>query len=115
MSPCWGQWKEFLYQTGCCRACVPIPTFDAALLKWYHLIPGSKHLCHWYAHQLPVVPSSEVVQRLTQIVSVFIDLPVYKWTAVAKDLEMKSTLVLNRSEEHTSELQSQFHLVCRLL
>src|SRR5438309_11178768 len=25
------------------------------------------------------------------------------------------TLVLARSEEHTSELQSQFHLVCRLL
>src|SRR5689334_24768780 len=24
-------------------------------------------------------------------------------------------LALNRSEEHTSELQSQFHLVCRLL
>src|SRR5438309_7021307 len=26
-----------------------------------------------------------------------------------------SPLVLPRSEEHTSELQSQFHLVCRLL
>src|SRR5438309_6904980 len=26
-----------------------------------------------------------------------------------------STSILNRSEEHTSELQSQFHLVCRLL
>src|SRR5438309_5501495 len=25
------------------------------------------------------------------------------------------TLVADRSEEHTSELQSQFHLVCRLL
>src|SRR5438309_11688837 len=25
------------------------------------------------------------------------------------------TLLLDRSEEHTSELQSQFHLVCRLL
>src|SRR3989338_4803563 len=26
-----------------------------------------------------------------------------------------SCRLLNRSEEHTSELQSQFHLVCRLL
>src|SRR5689334_24145515 len=25
------------------------------------------------------------------------------------------TIVVRRSEEHTSELQSQFHLVCRLL
>src|SRR5438309_8500980 len=27
----------------------------------------------------------------------------------------KSTTMKTRSEEHTSELQSQFHLVCRLL
>src|SRR5689334_24814011 len=26
-----------------------------------------------------------------------------------------STAIVRRSEEHTSELQSQFHLVCRLL
>src|SRR3989338_4243771 len=39
--------------------------------------------------------------------------------ALLKDMEghggMPSILVNNRSEEHTSELQSQFHLVCRLL
>src|SRR5438309_4493124 len=29
--------------------------------------------------------------------------------------EFRRALRLNRSEEHTSELQSQFHLVCRLL
>src|SRR5438309_2744597 len=29
--------------------------------------------------------------------------------------EFKSFKIMNRSEEHTSELQSQFHLVCRLL
>src|SRR5438309_7217705 len=28
---------------------------------------------------------------------------------------MRSTIASSRSEEHTSELQSQFHLVCRLL
>src|SRR5689334_24776662 len=27
----------------------------------------------------------------------------------------KANVMQNRSEEHTSELQSQFHLVCRLL
>src|SRR5689334_24286238 len=29
--------------------------------------------------------------------------------------KVKTTCELSRSEEHTSELQSQFHLVCRLL
>src|SRR5712692_4204138 len=29
--------------------------------------------------------------------------------------EGKQATILRRSEEHTSELQSQFHLVCRLL
>src|SRR5689334_23725776 len=37
-----------------------------------------------------------------------VDMPVL--TVVTDDL-----LVYRRSEEHTSELQSQFHLVCRLL
>src|SRR5689334_24660574 len=31
------------------------------------------------------------------------------------DVVTRSRLRLSRSEEHTSELQSQFHLVCRLL
>src|SRR5689334_23947552 len=31
------------------------------------------------------------------------------------DLGAQVTIEINRSEEHTSELQSQFHLVCRLL
>src|SRR5438309_5590550 len=30
-------------------------------------------------------------------------------------LAIRSPSLTNRSEEHTSELQSQFHLVCRLL
>src|SRR5689334_23787011 len=37
----------------------------------------------------------------------------YVLTAQAKGLGQRQ--VLYRSEEHTSELQSQFHLVCRLL
>src|SRR5438309_3431858 len=32
-----------------------------------------------------------------------------------RSIELAATLVFLRSEEHTSELQSQFHLVCRLL
>src|SRR5689334_23543211 len=33
----------------------------------------------------------------------------------ARRRRRRSTVVVARSEEHTSELQSQFHLVCRLL
>src|SRR5438309_7265024 len=34
---------------------------------------------------------------------------------IARHVEKPSLCVVPRSEEHTSELQSQFHLVCRLL
>src|SRR5689334_25102384 len=33
----------------------------------------------------------------------------------AESLSESATIISRRSEEHTSELQSQFHLVCRLL
>src|SRR5689334_24199225 len=36
-------------------------------------------------------------------------------TAVAKMTKKQPLFTSQRSEEHTSELQSQFHLVCRLL
>src|SRR2546422_4048364 len=35
--------------------------------------------------------------------------------AVTSTLPVFETIVPNRSEEHTSELQSRLHLVCRLL
>src|SRR5689334_23701988 len=34
---------------------------------------------------------------------------------LAQAVEMQRSAYASRSEEHTSELQSQFHLVCRLL
>src|SRR5689334_24008236 len=38
------------------------------------------------------------------------------WDERANTLEEQTLMpIQNRSEEHTSELQSQFHLVCRLL
>src|SRR5689334_24543496 len=38
-----------------------------------------------------------------------------QWVLAAVFLAAAVYLYLTRSEEHTSELQSQFHLVCRLL
>src|SRR2546426_8640022 len=40
---------------------------------------------------------------------------VRKRTAIANDLIAKAEPLLDRSEEHTSELQSPCNLVCRLL
>src|ERR1035438_1320470 len=45
---------------------------------------------------------------------VFDSLPVLVWAANLADLELH-TFLHRRSEEHTSELQSLRHLVCRLL
>src|SRR5689334_2163778 len=37
------------------------------------------------------------------------------WRQDLWNAELRGTVTTSRSEEHTSELQSQFHLVCRLL
>src|SRR5689334_24700420 len=37
------------------------------------------------------------------------------WCALSSVTTPEAVTVRSRSEEHTSELQSQFHLVCRLL
>src|SRR5689334_24392962 len=37
------------------------------------------------------------------------------WLVPTSPQEVMTRLLRGRSEEHTSELQSQFHLVCRLL
>src|SRR5439155_19894516 len=39
---------------------------------------------------------------------------VYRWKKTIGDIDQRTPL-WNRSEEHTSELQSRGHLVCRLL
>src|SRR5689334_18852547 len=38
-----------------------------------------------------------------------------RWGVLFQQGALFSSLTVRRSEEHTSELQSQFHLVCRLL
>src|SRR5689334_24536239 len=38
-----------------------------------------------------------------------------RFLTMPRDVGTTRGIVRNRSEEHTSELQSQFHLVCRLL
>src|SRR5438876_4722658 len=42
--------------------------------------------------------------------------PEIRWSTIMEDLRRReSSIIVDRSEEHTSELQSPVHLVCRLL
>src|SRR5438309_2335554 len=43
------------------------------------------------------------------------DMHIHHGVVHGKTIELQHETGLPRSEEHTSELQSQFHLVCRLL
>src|SRR5436305_5202828 len=52
--------------------------------------------------------SGELADRLN-------DMPKYVVSSTLKDPAWNNSTVLARSEEHTSELQSRPHLVCRLL
>src|SRR5207249_7144308 len=67
--------------------------------------------------------ASETKQRVTGLETGFIQLDDMTSGLQASDLIIvagrpsmgKTSFALNRSEEHTSELQSRFDLVCRLL
>src|SRR3989338_10544360 len=69
----------------------------------YTIIAGSK-ACY---NNCPIC-----ISKMTPDYSMDCRLPEVNW----KKFDEATTVALNhRSEEHTSELQSQFHLVCRLL
>src|SRR5690348_17406214 len=62
------------------------------------------------APSLPEVQGDRV-----QLQQVLLNLIVNACDAMAENPPASCTLVITRSEEHTSELQSPVHLVCRLL
>src|SRR5689334_24685784 len=51
----------------------------------------------------------------TKVTGTFSDLAFHKESGDLLGTEIRIAYTRKRSEEHTSELQSQFHLVCRLL
>src|SRR5689334_24850744 len=57
-----------------------------------------------------IEPAGPDVSKLTVITS-----GMTEGGAVQRDFAGGVVYIVSRSEEHTSELQSQFHLVCRLL
>src|SRR5438876_5099220 len=62
------------------------------------------------------LPISKRVPRSTSPASVPMNVPAIATAAAASDIAAAtSATAIRRSEEHTSELQSPVHLVCRLL
>src|SRR2546429_7184063 len=86
---------------------------DSALFK--AILPQRKqfmHLCcsftRWNSSEADSLPS---VGRLLNDIGVFF----FILPRVPNSAPSQSVKFSNRSEEHTSELQSRLHLVCRLL
>src|SRR5689334_24809417 len=67
-----------------------------------------KHLGHLY---FLIYPIFKYFRSLNQYIQSFTT--AIMWTVSSQKVNSRSQGL--RSEEHTSELQSQFHLVCRLL
>src|SRR5437870_9131270 len=72
----------------------------------------AKEMLSYYSRRLPAVEINNTFYRLPQASMV------ENWRAQVPDefrFSIKATQRITRSEEHTSELQSRGHLVCRLL
>src|SRR5689334_23986995 len=83
----------------------------STLFPYTTLFRSHRMLAHFESKVLRMNPECVIAERLEHVVSL-------------KPLESSINVVprereeipdMERSEEHTSELQSQFHLVCRLL
>src|SRR5699024_12662141 len=91
------------------RAC----TFTAAsaparlALSFFYGSAAPRHL-----HSFPARRSSDLLFYSANVVHRFI---LVQMLAVVKIIHFLQKLMESRSEEHTSELQSRFDLVCRLL
>src|SRR5689334_23981359 len=73
---------------------------------------ADEHVLDW--HHFPEVPDR--AHRVRVFLEAYGELPAVDVAdTVSRRMHSTRDLMAGRSEEHTSELQSQFHLVCRLL
>src|SRR2546422_3526939 len=63
---------------------------------------------------VPLIGPTDVLVRVKTASICGTDLHIYGWDRWSQG-RIKPPVTLGRSEEHTSELQSRLHLVCRLL
>src|SRR2546429_5414262 len=86
------------------------PLFPNTTLSRSRLPPATVRPTSWFAsracsfraHPTPPVPDSSDAAAGTD-------------TCLSRSSQLRTLLAKPRSEEHTSELQSRLHLVCRLL
>src|SRR5699024_12404998 len=89
----------------------------------FHFSSSTSSAAHQHLHSFPTRRSSDLPQQLQQLEGAVIeqqvvDLILEKAKVEEKEMsyeETESQAQSQRSEEHTSELQSRFDLVCRLL
>src|SRR5438309_5000147 len=93
---------------------VPVDRFDfeAKGIEGWTTVDGQ-----WAVEDMAGAPSGKkvLVQRGTKNEFNVVVAPPGPFTDVDVSMKFKPISGRERSEEHTSELQSQFHLVCRLL
>src|SRR5437870_11180336 len=68
-------------------------------------------ICVWRGGQV-ATPSPSVVKKLSRLAAAIFTVPP---TEAGAPVKIAAANLDNRSEEHTSELQSRGHIVCRLL
>src|SRR5689334_14488337 len=100
----WAEAQAKLYQP-------PWRTCEAALSEAFHLLGYSKAAALNALIQRNALTISFRLGEHMDSVLKLMD----KYSDVPMSLADASLVRMTRSEEHTSELQSQFHLVCRLL
>src|SRR5438309_685173 len=80
------------------------------------LVASSHHATAQTSAQASLQASSDQMQREMKDDETNLDTQLYLLIATNQEIgDTRLQVALERSEEHTSELQSQFHLVCRLL
>src|SRR5207244_12667187 len=79
-------------------------------------LPGYKTY-NWYALFAPLGTPEPIVQRVNEAFAKALARPEARkqFEDIGVELAVSNPRDLSRSEEHTSELQSPDHLVCRLL
>src|SRR5699024_12694084 len=99
--------------------CISDVLYSYSLLLYFFLFFLSCHLAHRVLHSFPTRRSSDLIFIFWLVKHFYIWSRIYRkicrYTFFTQILNSLHKEGISRSEEHTSELQSRFDLVCRLL
>src|SRR2546430_12461640 len=108
----WATWNRMIKGA---NASVPLVTSSSPepFRRTFRPLPSSRLGFHSEAHNAPARKGK--VHSRSRSVPVGAGRTICRYWAIAADTITNVTKTAKRSEEHTSELQSQSNLVCRLL